>query len=77
MYLAHAHVYVVWKMPGLVPPYAVYLHRGSDWNRQQKRKQQLSKELNLLVKMNGCIQHISLTLIVKFTMLSYLPCYKI
>lgn len=45
-------------------------------NRQQKGKQQLSKELNVLVKMNRCTQQISLTLTGKFTMLSYQLHYK-
>jgi len=45
-------------------------------NRQQKRKQQLSEELNVLVKMNRCPQQISLALIIRFVTLSYHLCYR-
>lgn len=75
VYLTHTHVCVQWNMPGLVPPYAVYLRRGSHWIIGS-RKQWLSKELNVLVKMNRCTQQISLTLIIKFIMLSYQLHYR-
>lgn len=45
-------------------------------NRQQKKKQRASKKPNGLVKMNRCTQQISLTLIIKFIMLSCQLCYR-
>lgn len=44
------HIRVQRKMPGLVPPYAVYLHRSSHWVTGNRKGD--NGPLNALVKIN-------------------------
>lgn len=72
VYLTCVRVCVQRKMPGLVPPHAAYLRRGSHWIIGNKRGN--NSPLNALVKIN--MQQISLTLILKFRILSYQLRYR-